>query len=221
MTILEAIKNRNSVRSYTDKAIDVNVVAALSEEIKVCNAESGLDIQLITNEPNTFSGFMAHYGKFSGVSNYIALIGKKDADLDEKIGYYGEHVALKVQQLGLNTCWVAQTYSKGKCGAKIAKGEKLVCVISLGYGVTQGVHHKSKPMNALCKVEGEMSGWFKNGMEAALLAPTATNQQKFLLTLLGDTVKAEATSGFYKEIDLGIVKYHFEIGAGKENFTWA
>lgn len=26
--------------------------------------------------------------------------------------------------------------------------------------------------------------------------------------------------GFCTKIDLGIVKYHFEIGAGKENFEW-
>ena len=25
----------------------------------------------------------------------------------------------------------------------------------------------------------------------------------------------------YTQIDLGIVKYHFEVGAGKENFEWA
>ena len=24
----------------------------------------------------------------------------------------------------------------------------------------------------------------------------------------------------YGKMDLGIVKYHFELGAGKENFTW-
>ena len=28
-------------------------------------------------------------------------------------------------------------------------------------------------------------------------------------------------SRFSEDIDLGIVKCHFEIGAGKENFTWA
>jgi hypothetical protein len=25
----------------------------------------------------------------------------------------------------------------------------------------------------------------------------------------------------YSKMDLGIVKYHFELGAGKENFEWA
>ncbi|MEI3552822.1 MAG: nitroreductase family protein [Acutalibacteraceae bacterium] len=43
-----------------------------------CNQESGLHIQLVTNEPKAFDSFMAHYGKFKGVTNYLALIGKKN-----------------------------------------------------------------------------------------------------------------------------------------------
>ena len=71
-------------------------------------------------------------------------------------------------------------------------------------------------MTDLCKVQGEMPGWFKDGMEAAMLAPTAMNQQKFLFTLDGEKVTAEKTGGMYSLVDLGIVKYHFEVGSGKE-----
>ena len=54
-----------------------------------------------------------------------------------------------------------------------------------------------------------------------MLAPTAMNQQKFVFYLSGkNTVTARAGAGFYTKIDLGIVKYHFEIGAGHENFNW-
>ena len=49
-----------------------------------------------------------------------------------------------------------------------------------------------------------------------MLAPTAVNQQKFLFTLNGDEVTAKATGGVYSRIDLGIVKYHFEVGSGRE-----
>ena len=66
-----------------------------------------------------------------------------------------------------------------------------------------------------------MPDWFKNGIDAALLAPTAMNQQKFVFSLNGDVVSAKAGVGFYSKIDLGIAKYHFEVGAGKENFRWA
>ena len=111
MNLSEAIRERHSVRSYLTKAIDGDVKTDLLSFIDQCNQESGLHMQLVTDEPKAFDGFMAHYGKFSGVTNYIALIGKKGKDLEETCGYYGEKVALKAQQLGLNTCWVALTYS--------------------------------------------------------------------------------------------------------------
>jgi hypothetical protein len=220
MDIHEAMEKRHAVRQYTDQELDADTVAELKAEIDDCNREGGLHIQLVTDEPEAFSSFMAHYGKFTGVRNYIALVGQKNAGLDEKLGYYGQRVVLKAQMLGLNTCWVALTYSKGKSRIQVGADEKLVCVISLGFGRTQGVPHKNKPLESLCQVDGEMPDWFRRGMEAALLAPTAMNQQKFLLTLSGAKVKAEATGGFYSKVDLGIVKYHFEIGAGTDNFTW-
>lgn len=217
MDILTAIKNRHSVRGYIDKAIDKTALSELKAEIDSCNKESGLHIQLVTNEPKAFDSMMAHYGKFNGVQNYIVLVGKNDSSFDEKSGYYGERIALKAQMLGLNTCWVAMTFSKGaaKKAVTMGSGEKLGCVLALGYGETQGTPHKSKPMSDLCKTDRNTPEWFKNGMEAAILAPTAMNQQKFLFTCSGDTVTAKALGGFYSKVDLGIVKYHFEIGSGR------
>mgnify|MGYP001635082147 FL=1 len=221
MEIYEGIKNRHSVRSYLDKSIPADMISQLSDEITECNREGGLHIQLVTNEPEAFSGFMAHYGKFSGVRNYIALIGRKTSDLDEKLGYYGERIAIKAQQLGLNTCWVAMTFSRKKSKCIVDKGEKLVCVLSLGYGQTQGIAHKSKPMEQLCTVSGKMPDWFRKGMECAMLAPTAMNQQKFLFSLNGENVTVKSTGGFYSKVDLGIVQYHFEVGAGRKIFSTA
>lgn len=220
MELLEAIRRRHSVRQYTDRPIPAEVLAELEAEAAACNREGGLHMQLVSNEPEAFQGIMAHYGSFRGVRNYLALIGPKGPDLDEKIGYYGERLVLKATQLGLDSCWVALTFRKGKCRCTVAPGEKLVCVAALGYGVTHGVPHKSRPMEDLCQVRGEMPAWFRSGMEAALLAPTAVNQQKFRLTLAGNTVQAESTGGFYSKVDLGIVKYHFEAGAGRDQFTW-
>ena len=222
MNLTEAMKERHSVRNYMDKKIPQEITSRLQNEIDTCNQESGLHIQLVTDEPKAFDNFMAHYGKFSGVQNYIALIGKKSSALDETIGYYGERIALFAQILGLNTCWVAMTFSKGttKSNCKMETGEKLVCVLALGYGQTQGVQHKSKAVEEVCKVTGAIPDWFRNGVNAALLAPTATNQQKFVFALENGKVSAKSTGGFYSKVDLGIVKYHFEVGAGVNNFTW-
>lgn len=220
MNLAEAMKERHSVRQYIDQPLSAEAVSALKDEIEACNQEGGLHIQLVMDEPKAFDSFMAHYGKFSGVKNYIAMIGKKDSGLDEKCGYYGERLVLKAQQLGLNTCWVAMTYSKVKTAFSVAKGEKLCVIIAIGYGKTQGISHKSKTVPEVSRANGSIPDWFKSGVEAALLAPTAMNQQKFTFTLDGKKVSAKAGKGFYSKIDLGIAKYHFEIGAGKDTFRW-
>ena len=143
MDLLQAMKERHSVRSYEEKSIEAGTVEKLRSFIKECNKESGLHMQLVLDEPHAFEGFMAHYGKFSGVRNYIALIGRKGNDLEEKCGYYGEKVVLYAQTLGLNTCWVGLTYSKVKSALQIDPEEKLCLVIAIGYGQTQGVSHNS------------------------------------------------------------------------------
>jgi hypothetical protein len=218
MESLTAIEKRHSVRRYIDKEIDNKILTELKAEIDECNKVSGLHIQLITNEPKAFDSIIAHYGRFKGVCNYIALVGKKGADFDEKSGYYGERIVLKAQMLGLNTCWVAVSFSKKavRKAVDIEQDEVLGCVIALGYGETQGVARKSKPMEKLYKTDVQAPDWFIKGMEAAMLAPTAINQQKFLFTLSEGKVTAEATGGVYSKVDLGIVKYHFEIGSGKK-----
>ncbi len=222
MEIMEAMKQRHSVRQYTDQRIEKEAAEKLQGEIDACNKESGRHIQLVTDEPKAFDGFMAHYGKFSGVKNYIALIGKKGPKLEETCGYYGERLVLLAQQLGLNSCWVAMTYSKIKGAYEVKAGEKLCCVISIGYGVNQGVSHKVKKVEELCQVNGQMPQWFREGVEAAQLAPTAMNQQKFYFVLKEDQVAAKTKVGFYTKVDLGIAKYHFEIGAGVGNdWKWA
>lgn len=214
MELKEAILNRHSVRSYLDRPIEKDTADKLSEIIDRCNEESGLHIQLVLNEPKAFDSAMAHYGNFKGVSNYIALIGRKGPDLDEKCGYYGEKVVLEAQRLGLNTCWVAMTYKRIPSAFKVDKGEKLTVVIALGYGATQGVQHRSKPITDVSNCTDDSPEWFRKGVEAALLAPTAVNQQKFFFSLEGEHVEAKAGLAFYAKMDLGIAKYHFEIGSG-------
>lgn len=219
MEMMEIMKQRHSVRQYKDAPIEPEKRAVLDELTAQMNQEADLHIQIFYEEPKCFNSFMAHYGKFTGVKNYIALVGKKSADLDEKLGYYGEKLVLKAQELGLNTCWVALTHGKSK--ADIRNGEKLVCLISLGYGSVVGVEHKNKPLKDVCNYTDHMPEWFLKGMDAALLAPTAMNQQKFFLELLPNgSVKATCGKSFYTKLDLGIVKYHFELGAGKDQFFW-
>ena len=221
MDLLQAINERHSVRTFNDKPIDDVLAAALERLITTYNAESGLHMQLIQNEPKAFSGLKARYGKFKGVKNYIALIGRKGADLEEMCGYFGEILVLEAQALGLKTCWVGGTYRKVPKAMSIEKGEKLVAVIAVGYSDAEGVQHKCKEFNEVSKTIGAMPEWYTKGVEAALLAPTAINQQKFVFELISDEkVKVTAGLGPFSKVDLGIVKCHFEIASGKDETIW-
>ena len=216
MEIIELMKERHSVRQYTDKKIEKEKREVLNALIAKINQKAGPHIQIIYDEPRCFNSMMAHYGKFDGVNNYIALVREKSKS-DESLGYYGEQIVLKAQELGLNTCWVAMTHGKSK--AQIDKGEKLVCLISLGYGKTAGAAHKSKKLSEVCNYKKDMPECFLSGMEATLLAPTAMNRQKFYFELLPDnSIKITCGRGLYTKLDLGIVKYHFEVVSGKVNW---
>ena len=217
MTIMEAIDARHSVRAYKDMPIPQETRDQLDAFVSGCNEESGLNITVRYDDPDGFDSKLAHYGSFSNVKNYIILKGSKRADFDLECGYFGEKIVLYAQQLGLNTCWTALTFNKKKVKELVPGGEKLCMVIALGYGETQGTPHKSKSLHDVIDVKGGMPEWFVAGVESALKAPTAVNQQKFCFMLENDepSVKVKGIGTFTK-VDLGIAAYHFEAATGKK-----
>ena len=104
MEILDLMKKRHSVRQYLDQKIPEEVRQELEQYTEALNQESGLHIQILYDEPDCFNSFLAHYGHFKNVKNYLALVGKKSfTNLDELCGYYGQKIVLTAQTLGLNT----------------------------------------------------------------------------------------------------------------------
>ncbi len=216
MTDLEAIRARHSVRAYQEKPIPAELRRELDACVETCNRESGLHISIQYDDPSGFDSRLAHYGRFRNVSNYIVLAGVPGKDFDFRCGYYGEKLVLLAQRLGLNTCWAALTFNKKKVRELIPEGESLCMVIALGYGEGQGVPHRSKDAAKVSELTEEAPDWFREGLEAALLAPTAVNQQKFCFGVReGEPTARIKGSGACTQVDLGIAALHFEIGSGK------
>ena len=225
MDLKQAMEARHAVREYKDVPLEDSIIEKLEAEIAAVNKEGDLNIQLFTNEPEAFDPEILIYGKIKNVKNYIAMIGKNADDLEERIGYYGERLVLFAQQLGLNSCWVGTTYKKMHKLMDLRDDDRIVLVIAIGYGENEGVPHKSKGLSSVikdCKDLNELPEWFISGAEASLLAPTCVNQQRFSFRLTEEG-KVEANPGraFFCKIDMGIAKYHFELGAGKDSFKWA
>ena len=214
MEIMEVMKQRHSVRTYTEEPISGEIRDRLDRFVLQCNTESGLNISVQYDDPDGFDSRLAHYGNFRNVRNYIVLAGKKTGDFDFRCGYYGEKIVLYAQSLGLNTCWTALTFNKKNVKKILRTGDTLCMVIALGYGESAGAAHKGKEIT---DVTGEdMPEWFRTGVEAALLAPTAMNQQKFEFLLQdGEPALRVKGIGTYTKVDLGIAAYHFEAVTGR------
>ena len=60
--------------------------------------------------------------------------GKRGTSWTKNAVIMEKKIVLYAQTLGLNTCWVALTYSKRKVKIRLEKGEKLCLVIAVGYG---------------------------------------------------------------------------------------
>ena len=221
MTLLEAIQQRHVVRHYDGKPLNAEVVKQLNISIDGINAESKLHFQLITNEPKCMNGEKAALCNFTGCNDYIVMAGEENRGVD--VGYYGQQLVLTAQQLGLNSCWIARTYDPVMERYDIKPNEKIYGVISLGVGTTKGHPHSCKPFEELV-IGSNFPQWFKQGVECAMLAPTGMNLQAFKFELVGnDEVKLHMFNKDkpYSPLDEGILKYHFEVGAGKDNFKWA
>lgn len=215
MTEKEAIEVRHSVRSYEEKAIEAEKVRLIEEKIEELNRAGDLHLQFIEDAGKTYTRLLNKVMGLGSAPSVIVCVGKDTEDLDERVGYYGEKLVLFLQTLGLNTCWTG-TFNKKNTGAKTDDGERLVICIAVGYGKDQGKPHKSKTKEQVTSGRKDCPEWFSEGVRLALLAPTAINQQKFSIRLNDDdSVDFTNLGGVLSRVDLGIVKCHFEIGAGR------
>lgn len=228
MITVETIRERHSVREYDGKPLAQAEFDALGAVVEECARESGLDIQLVGDNPEVFN-VIARFGLIRGCRTHVAFVvddaklgGTTKAAVDEVIGYWGQKIVLAAQDVGLNTCWCALC-SRKKSRAVVAPGKKVRLVIAVGHGKTQGFPRKTKSVGALSSVGcAKAPAWFAAAMEAAQLAPTAMNNQNFKITLLSDgkTVRIEAPQSGLNVIDEGIVRRNFEIAASEAGADW-
>lgn len=225
MITVETIRERHSVREYDGKPLARAEFDALGAVVEECARESGLNIQLVGDNPEVFN-VIARFGLIRGCRTHVAFVVDDakagDVAADEALGYWGQRIVLAAQDMGLNTCWCALC-SRKKSHAVVAPGKKIRLIIAVGHGKTQGFTRKAKSVEALSSVEcAKAPAWFAAAMEAAQLAPTAMNNQNFKITLLSDgkTVRIDAPQSGLNVIDEGIVRCNFEIAANEAGADW-
>lgn len=219
MPIPEEMRNRHTVRKYIERPLPESVVALLAERVRQHNDAHATNIRLVTEDSSCF-GPLTRLVLAKGVRNYLVMAGDDTPEANEQLGWCGADLMLYAQELGLNSWWVSGTFSRRGAARAAGVSGKVVGVIAVGYGATQGTPHRSKAASEVSSYEGEAPAWFVEGVKATLLAPTAMNKQAFHIKGRGDEVSLNYDKGACSDIDHGLVRYHFEIGAGRENFVW-
>ncbi len=221
MNLKEAMHARHTVRKYKDIALPADIVKRLNERVQDNNQQHGLSIRLVTDNTEGIPGIVKLI-MAKNVKNYFVLAGPDTPETEEKLGYASADLMLYAQTQGLNTWWIGGMYSRGNVKKAIssAADQKVIGIVVVGYGENQGKPHKSRSAEQISTWEGEKPAWFRAGVDAVLLAPTAINRQAYTITGKGSQVAMSYKEGAFSQADLGIGKYHFELGAGKENFTW-
>lgn len=218
MNLKEAMQKRHMVRKYINKPISDDLINKINERIEMNNKNYNLSMKLMVDNNKGVSSIMKLI-LAKDVNNFIILAGDNSANLDERLGYSGADIMLYAQTLGLNTWWVGGTFNRSV--SQYVEGKKVTGIIAIGYGESQGKPHKSKMVEDVSKYNGTIiPSWFISGVDGALLAPTALNKQDFMIIGDGNKVKIECDNGIFTGSNVGLIKYHFELGAGKENFEW-
>ena len=231
MTNSEAILRRVSNRKYTALPLTDTEITQLNKAIDQCNRAGHLRFHLVTDSPEVLSTIKS-YGLFSGVQYFVALVGPAaDPHLEEKCGYYGEQFILAATAMGLGTCWVGGTYDRASCLSLAGEEEKLVAVIPVGHipdqpGTAEKLFRsmlvrKSKSAEELSVGLADAPDYFRAGMDAVVRAPSARNLQPVSIHYENGSISAHLTQQHsFSMVDLGIAKYHFEIGAHGGTWQW-
>ena len=188
------------------------------------NSQYGLAIKLVVSDESPLNLMGKVFMGGDGIPAYFVLAADDSVpDKDLLLGYASADLMLYAQTIGLNTWWIGGTFNR-KYVTAIEPTKYIPGIVAVGHGLTQGVPHKSKSPDKVSSYEGDGSAvpqWFIDGVEAALLAPTALNRQAFKISGNGNKVSLTYAGGPLSDVDKGIVKYFFELGAGKDNFEWA
>lgn len=216
MELKQAAQERHMVRKYLDKPIPAEVLTLLNQRVEENNAKHGLAVKLVTDDSTAVWTLMKIIAK--NANNYFILAGDEADDLGDRVGYASADLMLYAQTLGLNTWWVGGTFNKKV--QRFVGGKKVIGIVTVGYGATPGTQHKMKTYEQVAHYEGEAPAWFRQGVAFALLAPTALNKMAVTINGKGNEVQMKVNNGAFSDVDKGIIQYHFELGAGADNFHW-
>ena len=241
-SIINLIKERTSTRTYDGRGLEKEHFHELNAYLDKVNQEIKIKVRfkivsnLGTGKEETRK--LGTYGFIQGANTYIIGIMDKDDNDALEFGYIFEKIILFATDLGVQTCWLGGTFSKGNLTELAALNEnEFIAIISpVGYKKgkmrvfetairTSAGSDKRKPWNELFfnksmqPLSEDEAGEFKAPLEMVRLGPSASNKQPWRI------IKDENMFHFFicrnkgygiigydlQKNDAGIAKCHFDL----------
>ena len=234
MSIIEAIRRRRSVRSYSGDLLSDEIKEKIIQYINRLEApfDAKIRIKLITKQGSGKGEKLGTYGVIKGAENYLVLAYEESDRVEYAAGYVFEQLILYCTELGLATCWVGGTFKHKDFAEQIwlKPNETLRIVSPLGYGLGKSrlleslmrgmvKSDKRKPFETLFFSTNFSSplreidaGKFLKPLQMLRLSPSASNTQPWRAIKEYDCFHFYyyTSASRFSAIDMGIALCHFE-----------
>ena len=228
MDIIEAMKERRSVRTFNGQSLTREQKDALQQAINDSFSPFGGKLTIRLKDFDLKGGYKpSTYGTIKGAETFFLLgIGDDEASA-LTAGFQFEQVVLKAWELGLGTCWIAATF-KGSDFEKDQiwpEGEELKIISPVGIPAKPSVREKltrlavgsknRKPFDELFffgnfETPVPADNRFREALEMVRLAPSSTNSQPWRALVDGNRVHFYyAPKSKASVLDTGIGICHF------------
>lgn len=239
--MIEAIKGRRSVRTYSDRPLDETAKAQLMDFAETIENPFGIPVEFLILDGK------ANHLKcpvITGTDLYVGGKVQKGSDANLAFGYSFEAFILYAQSLGLGTVWLGGTMNRKAFEEAMNLGadEMMPCATPIGYpAATMSI--REKMMRGVIKADErlpfgelffdgnfdtpltvEQAGQVMCPLEMVRLAPSAVNRQPWRVILRDNQVhfflKRAAGAGSGSDdkldmqmVDMGIALCHFQLAA--------
>lgn len=183
-SLFNAIFHRKSVRSFTDESLSNETLAQVidyAQGVAPLYPDIKIDFAIENDLPIGLFAVKAPH--------YLCLYTEKGEGPEHLVnaGYVLQNVDLYLHTRGLGSCWL------GVAKPKVRRIDDRKFLIMLAFGKPQGALGRSDLDEFKRKPLDQISSGDDPRLEAARLAPSATNAQNWFFEAVGDNINVYAT----------------------------
>jgi hypothetical protein len=246
MGYIDSIKNRRSVRTYSERDIPYDIKKRIEDIIdknKGTLFGSELSFYLTENGDNR-SVEGVRYGTYGFIKNakaFIAGVCENSKEALTDFGFVLEKTVLDLEMMGISTCWLGGTFKRTDFERKYVKSKEEIipCVISIGFEDDKRFGEKiiRRLSNADSRIPREdiffhdsfeiplskdSAGELNEPLEMLRLAPSASNKQPWRVVCTDEGnichFYLEKTKG-YSGNKMGFCIQHIDMGIALSHFV--